>query len=242
MADDKLQRRKKGHAARWPIVCAVDEFLSLRRGSLADMLPALIEDFSTEGRKLNCHCLLRSQRWDKAAIGDFRNTLASNYIYRMRRQEASMMTGLPADGGLPDDTLNLPPGVCYLLDTRGVCRKVVIPTMTPADVARVGAMLEQVNRPAQPIGFRPASAPLPAMTAEAPWKPTGSAPMEAASGAPQSRGSVSPEAIRAADLFRQNMSEKAIIKELRGVEGGRNYDMVRDEVRRLILEGLINGN
>jgi hypothetical protein len=52
----------------------------------------------------------------------------------------------------------------------------------------------------------------------------------------------SPEAARAAALFRQNMSEKAIIKELRGIEGGRGYDAARDEVRRLIIEGLQYGN
>lgn len=240
MADDKLQRRKHGHKARWPIVVAVDEFLSLRRGPLAALLPPLIEDFSTEGRKLNCHVLLLSQRWKQDAIGDFRNTLASNYVYRMRRQEAAMMTGLPADGGLPGDTLSLSPGECYLLDTRGTCRKIIVPLMTPADVVRVGGMLDQVNRPPQPFGFHSASGPLPTITAEAPGKPLGSAVTGAASTATGSHESVSAEALRAAALFRQKMSEKAIIKELRGIEGGRGYDAARDEVRQLILEGLIH--
>ena len=46
--------------------------------------------------------------------------------------------------------------------------------------------------------------------------------------------------MRAAGLFRQKMSEKAIVKELRGVEGGRNYETARDEVRNLIIEGLMS--
>jgi hypothetical protein len=31
---------------------------------------------------------------------------------------------------------------------------------------------------------------------------------------------------------------KRIVKKLRGIEGGRNYETARDEVRNLIIEGL----
>jgi hypothetical protein len=84
LAKEKLERRKAGQAGRWDIVVAIDEWLALRRGPLADLLPLLVESFSTEGRKYAVNCMLMAQRWDKAIAGDFRNTLASSYIFRMR--------------------------------------------------------------------------------------------------------------------------------------------------------------
>ena len=140
LAYDILDRRDHGDADRRPVIVAIDEWLSLRRGKLADRLPELIEAFSTRGRKMNVHCLLMTQRADKAAIGDFRNTLASSYIYRMRPDEARMLTGLRA-AQLPQDVLSLPPGACYLLDTRGQLRRVQIPHCTPLDIERVGGLL-----------------------------------------------------------------------------------------------------
>jgi hypothetical protein len=151
LADDVLRRRKKGDTDRMPVIVAVDEWASLRRGQLAEALPTFIEDFSTEGRKLNCHVMLLSQRWDKHAIGDFRNTLASSYVYRMRPDEARMMTGLRS-GMMPQDTLSLQPGQSYLLNTYGQLVRVTIPKMTPADLVAIGRCLgsERV-----PMGFRP---------------------------------------------------------------------------------------
>lgn len=140
LADAELRRRKAGHRDRTPMIVAVDEWNSLRRGPVAELLPNIIEDFSTEGRKLNCHVMLLGQRWDKASVGDFRNTLASSYIHRMRPDEARMMTGLRANA-LPDDTLRLPPGTAYLLDTRGELTRVEIPHITPQDIRQVGRQL-----------------------------------------------------------------------------------------------------
>jgi hypothetical protein len=112
--------------------------------------------------------------------------------------------------------------------------------MTPADIARCGEMIDrpQPTRPA--LGFLAPTTPLPAITAEATGKRPGSAVAEAASKPAQSATTVSAEALRAASLFRQKTSEKAIVKELRGIEGGRNYEAARDEVRNLIIEGLLS--
>src|SRR5439155_15228343 len=62
LADDTLQRRKRGDKDRRPLIVAIDEWSALRRGQIAEVLPALVEDFSTEGRKLNCHVMLLGQR------------------------------------------------------------------------------------------------------------------------------------------------------------------------------------
>ncbi len=98
-----------------------------------------------------------------------------------------------------------------------------------------------IDRPAASgFGFQAPTAPLPAITAEAGRKRVGSDLVEAASRAAPTAKMTSPEAIRAAALFQARMSEKAIVKELRGIEGGRNYEAARDEVRNLIIEGLLS--
>jgi hypothetical protein len=58
----------------------------------------------------------------------------------MRPDEARMMTGLRA-ALLPPDTLQLPAGSAYLLDTRGQIARVAIPQMTPSDLVHVGGRL-----------------------------------------------------------------------------------------------------
>jgi hypothetical protein len=250
LADSKLQGRKSGQiAGRWPIVLAVDEWLALRRGTLADELPPLVEGFSTEGRKLGCFALLLAQRWNVSVIGEFRNTLASSYVYRMRPAEVRMMTGLLGDE-VPSDTLSLAPGECYLLDTRGDCRKIVIPHMTPADVERVGQLLDQVNRPAQrPIGFRlPATQPLPTTPAAAspvplteavpkPFRSGNEAAAEAASTAPQSYKSLSPEAARVYAAWRAGKDVTELAKEANnGSTSGDGYKKALRQINDLLRQ------
>ena len=145
LAEGVLRARKQGDPTRSPFIVAIDEWSSLRRGELASVLPTIIESFSTEGRKLNCHVMLLGQRWDKQSVGDFRNTLASSYVHRMRPQEARMMTGLAA-GLLPADTLRLAPGEAYLLDTRGNVERVKMPYMADRDLAHVGHLLQRESR------------------------------------------------------------------------------------------------
>lgn len=249
LADSKLQGRKAGTiAGRWPIVVAIDEFLALRRGKLADALPPLIEGLSTEGRKLGCYALLLAQRWDKTAIGDFRNTLASSFVYRMRPAEARMLTGMQGES-VPDDTLTLAPGECYLLDTRGDCRKVIIPQMAPADIARVGELLAEINRPAQrPIGFSlpktaPLPVPLPAITPAASVEGAArrgneGAPDRAPSTAAQCSGRGTPEQARALALYQGGMGVHEVVKEVWGIKGGSAYQLRAAELHELIRQAM----
>lgn len=236
LAYDVLDRRDKGDSDRRPVIVAIDEWLSLRRGKLADRLPELVEAFSTRGRKMNVHCMLLTQRADKDAIGDFRNTLASSYIYRMRPDEARMLTGLRA-AQLPPDVLQLEPGECYLLDTRGQLRKVRIPHCAPADVERVAAQLggyqvaTTMATTARPFGFRP----------NADRKPVGSQMVATAEQA--TSASVSPEAARAAQLFMSGLDPAEIVLQLRNIRSseGRRYQVALAEVLELIRQGIGTG-
>ena len=217
LATDTLDRRKKGDKDRTPVIVAIDEWLSLRRGKLAEALPAFVEAMSTEGRKLNIHCMLLTQRADKEAIGDFRNTLASSYVFRLRADEARMLTGLRASA-LPDDTLQLAPGESYLLDTRGQLTRVKIPMMTPADVVSAGRLLTD----AQP-------------TMEAPWKHSGST-LETRETVSQSAKPQSASTARILGAFQGGSDISEIARDISQAASGRKYAEALIEINRVLRE------
>lgn len=235
---DELDARKHGRSSdRTPIILAIDEWLSLRRGAIAEVLPQLVEGVTTEGRKLQIHALLLAQRWDKSAAGDFRNTLASAYVHRLRPAEARMLTGLSAEA-LPGDTLQLQPGQAYLLDTRGDVRKVSTLRMTVADVAEVGRQLGSGHIPRQAdgppaFGFRPA----PSVATNQPRSSHDSADDYSA---PQRRAALSPEALRVVTLFLSGKDAGAIVTELTGMtsKAGRPYLVELARVQEIIRQAL----
>ncbi len=236
LADDELQRRKGGHPERWPLIVAIDEWTSLRRGKLAEILPELIEDFTTEGRKLNCHLMLLAQRWDKDSVGDFRNTLASAYVHRMRPAEARMMTGLPASV-MPNDTLQLAPGECYLLDTRGQLIRVRIPLMTPDDLVIVGQRLHHdTDKPARPFGFQPPSQQPKNSQESVTNQPNNLLDYSS----PESGIALTPEAARIIALFLEGKDAGAIVTELTDMtsKAGKPYLIKLAEVQAIIREAL----
>jgi hypothetical protein len=241
LASGKLDNRRAGKGGNWPILLICDEWTSMLRGKLGDVLTATALDFAEQGRKYGCFALLAAQGWQVDAAGAVRDRLASHYILRTRGDQFRYQTGLRS-GSAPDDTLTLQIGQAYLLSTRGALQKVVIPQMTHADILRLGTLVDQPGRVASAFGFQAPTIPLPTITAEAVRKPFGSRQVEAASSTTQCTKPASSEAMRAAAFFRAKMSEKAIVKELRGVEGGRNYEAARDEVRQLIIEGLLSGD
>lgn len=236
LADDELQRRKHNHPDRWPLIVAIDEWTSLRRGKLAEILPELIEDFTTEGRKLNCHLMLLAQRWDKDSVGDFRNTLASAYVHRMRPAEARMMTGLPASV-MPNDTLQLAPGECYLLDTRGQLVRVRIPLMTPDDLMIVGQRLHPAtDKPARPFGFQPPSRQ--SRNSQESAINQSNTPLDYS--APEREIVTTPEATRILALFLEGKDAGAIVTELTDMtsKAGKPYLIKLAEVQAIIREAL----
>jgi len=244
LADAELQARKKGAPQRWPLIVAVDEWTALRRGKLAQLLPVLVEDFSTEGRKFNCHIALLGQRWDKQSVGEFRNTLASAFVHRLRPDEARMLTGLPA-GVLPNDTMGLAPGESYLIDTRGALRRVITPHLTVDDIAEVGRRLGGPHAPAPnavaasladgaglPFGFRPnAASGSPLARSEPP-----SEPRSEPGGSPHQKA-LSPQAARVLSCMAQKKSTNQIIAEVWGVESkGPKYQAALDALRDVMAE------
>jgi hypothetical protein len=250
MARDKLDRRKAGTiAGRWPIIVVCDEWTSLLRGELGEVLPLYAADFAEQGRKYGVNALLSAQGWTKDVAGTVRNRLTAHYVLRQRPDEARYQLGIRA-AALPDDIRTLPDATGYLLTVNGDLRKVVIPRMTTADIVRIGEMLADLNRPGKPpIGFRlPDTGYHQATTASAPTaplvangKPDGSlmvATPNQATSALQSRGSLSPDAARAYSLFQAGENLPAIVKELRGVSSnqGRRYQDALNEITDLLRQ------
>lgn len=235
LAHAELQARKAGAPQRWPLIVAVDEWLALRRGRLADVLPTLIEDFTSEGRKFGCAVLLPIQRADKEAVGSFRNTLSSCFIHRMRPAEGRMLSGLPASM-LPDDVLQLQPGHAYLVSTAGDLRRVAIPRMEISDVQAIGRRLgssvgEGTHPP--PFGFRPA----PAVVKD---QPSFSHTAAHDYSAPGRHARLSAEDMRIVSLFLAGKDAGAIVTELSGMtsKAGRPYLVKLAEVQEVIRRAL----
>jgi hypothetical protein len=144
-----------------------------------------------------------------------------------------MMTGLPA-AIMPNDTLQLAPGECYLLDTRGQLVRVRIPTMTPDDIQRVAHIIEERSNPketSRPFGFHPNSRK---KLDETEMKPT----TETQESSPGRNKNLSAETARILALFRQGMSIGEIVKAIYGELTGPKYNRARNEVEAAIRESL----
>ena len=238
LLSDELSRRAKGTSpSRQPWVIVADEFSALMRGELAGPLAALFEAIAQEGRKLGIYGLALGQTWTASRSGgtEVRDALASCYIHRLRPAQARYLSGLSADD-LPDDLLELPSGIAYLLSTRGTLQRLTIPQMGAGDVARVADLLDSNGRPV-------ATTAAPTMSGDVPVvKPDGSqfvATSERLLKAAESASTPSADAARAAALFFGGADLARVVFELRGVkssEGGR-YQRALAEVQQLVREG-----
>lgn len=243
LASAKLTQRMDGKGGNWPLLLVVDEWTSLLRGKLGDLLTATALDIAEQGRKYGVFCLLAAQAWQIDAAGPVRDRLASHYTMRTRGDQFRYQMGLR--GSAPLDTMFLHPGEAYFLSNRGELCKVVIPRMDTADLARIGGQLDG-SRAAlgQPFGFAPATLPVtPSAQIVADDRPDRSqnvAGPRAATTAAPSATTASPEAAHAAALFVAGSSPADIVRELRGVgsKEGSRYQQALSEVLDLVRQGL----
>jgi len=242
LASSKLNNRRAGKGGNWPILLIADEWTSMLRGKLGDLLTATALDYAEQGRKYGCFAILGAQAWQVDAAGAVRDRLASHYVMRTRGDQFRYQTGLRS-GSAPEDTLTLPPGHAYLLSTRGDLQRVIIPRMTHADILRLGTLVDQPGRSPAKFGFVPPTQALSPITASAVTSgrrdgdtmATSPAYVTTASG---SGKTASPEAARALALLHEGNDIPAIVKELRGVipKEGRKYMTALAEVTDLIRQ------
>jgi hypothetical protein len=141
-----------GKGGSWPLLLVIDEWTSLPRGRLGEMLINTAPDIAEQGRKFGVFCLLSAQAWQIDAAGPVRDRLASHYTMRTRGDQFRYQMGLR--GSAPLDTMFLKPGEAYFLSNRGELCKVVIPRMDAADLARIGRQLDgPATATGQPFGF-----------------------------------------------------------------------------------------
>jgi len=241
LASSKLDNRKAGRGGNWPILLIVDEWTSLLRGKLGDLLTATALDFAEQGRKFGCFAMLGAQAWQVDAAGAVRDRLASHYTLRTRGDQFRYQTGLRA-ASAPEDTLTLQAGQAYLLSVRGDLVRIQIPMMTQADIMRLGTL---VDKPAAATGRNfgftlPATQPLTPLAARMPDGSQMVAKPNQATTAAQSRIVPSPEAARAVGLFLAGKEPAQIVEELRGVKSnqGRTYQTALAEITALLREGM----
>lgn len=244
LAHAKLDNRRSGRGGTWPLLLICDEWTSLLRGHLGDLLTATALDIAEQGRKFGVFALLAAQAWQVAAAGQVRDRLASHYVLRTRGDQFRYQTGLRT-AGAPADTLTLQAGQAYMLSVRGDLTRVVIPMMTPADITRLGLLIDHpAAAVAPPFGFHPSALPktLPLTpAAEIKGNTTGTQrehKTELISSAPEPVRMVSPEAAHAASLFLAGKDIPEIIRELRGDLRGRAYQTASAEIHDLIREGM----
>ena len=231
-ADELSRRRDTKHPDRTPVLLVIDEWTSLLRRGLGDTLPGILSDLTQQGRKFGVNAMLLAQRWsvEAAGGGDVRNCLTAHYVHRTRSDEARMQTGLRG-GALPDDTMTLLPGQCYLVDTKGGVRKVATPHMEADDLSRVAAMLGD--------GTQATTGRVIVPPADAWGKPEGSlreARDDQASRPSESSAAIPAEALRVRSLFMGGMPLPAVVFEIKGVKSseGRRYQIALTEVQELL--------
>jgi uncharacterized protein DUF87 len=237
LASSKLDNRRAGRGGNWPILLIADEWTSMLRGKLGDLLTATALDYAEQGRKYGCFAILGAQAWQVDASGAVRDRLASHYILRTRGDQFRYQTGLRS-GNAPEDTLTLPPGQAYLLSTRGDLQRVQIPQMTHADILRLGALVDAPARSPAKFGFVAPTQALSPITASAVTSGRQSGDTMATSAAQIATASQSPEAARALALLHDGKDLPAIVLELRSVrpKEGRKYMTALAEVTDLIRQ------
>lgn len=241
LAATLLAQRIAGTPASEPLILVCDEWTSLLRGRLGELLTSVALDFAEQGRKYGCFGMFCAQAWQVDAAGPVRDRLASHFTLRTRPDQLRYQMGLR--GAVPFDTVILKPGEAYFMGTSGDVQKVIVPMTTAADLVRVGTMIEE---PAlvtgQPFGFHRVTGQLTTVTPSATVrKHDGDIAATSANDVTTASGrarAASPEATRALALLHEGNDLPAIVKELRGVvpREGRRYMTALAEVTNLLRE------
>ena len=201
---ERRERAGRRRAELTPWVVVLDEYSTLMRGELVDLLGGMMEYIAQVGRKYNVFAMALGHIWKGTRTGgtEMRDSLASAYIHRIAPAQARYLTGLTADD-LPGGLLELPAGSGYLLSTRGELTRVTIPQMSSDDLARVAGLLTD-DAPTMPRLETP----------EKPERNQHDTEGKSVSGASEAV-MLTPEERRIADLFFiQGLDVGQIVKEL----------------------------
>ena len=219
-----------------PLILWADELTALLgRSAVGDELAELLERIAQEYRKRHVFVCGSGQIWTAArATSELRDSFASAIVHRMKRNQARML--LPTEEAATVERLVT--GHAVLWRTSGATQTIAVPNTTGADVERVGALLggaptiaATASPSARPFGFQPARPLVGAVEGAT----------EGASTRAPSSASQSPEAARILALFAAGRSISQIVKELWGVEAGRQFQERANFVTEVLRAALAGG-
>lgn len=227
--EERIELRRAGKRWGKPLFLAMDEL-----PVIADQVPGSAERLARllrEGRKVWIYAIGASQSFLVKLLGgdsSARECYRTTFYVGGDLRSATALLDLPqreiAEGALGQ-------GVAYLRSAATApARMVRVPLASNAGISQ---MLGYQT------GFQQATNQA---TAEALWEPTGKPDVSLTEAKPDqaTRASVSPEAARVAQLFRDGSDLAQIVLELRGINSnqGRRYQEAAKEVQQLLREAL----
>ncbi len=217
-----------------PIILIVDELTALlQRSNIAPLLSDVLGQISQETRKVGVFALCIGQNFDGRIMDTtVRNSFVSFVSCRARRDVARTMTGNPEFGKMAND---LTIGQAVWMTPGGEVVTLQVPNCTTADVEMVAGRGFSVVEPNPlptpvPTRFQGASKALPAGEPGASFDDSEVVGKRVGSGSEAHDGRA--ELVR--NLVRMGYSQKAIIKEVWSVDGGRNYQPAQEELTQIL--------
>ncbi|NWJ45290.1 MAG: DUF87 domain-containing protein [Chloroflexi bacterium] len=228
----ELQSRLHNRENRNPLILAIDEFTSLYRTSMGELVAKLLQDISQQGRKVNIFALVVGQIWKGSTSGgtELRDSFASSFVHRMKANQARLL--LPTEEARAVQSFQA--GEAFLYRTNGVIELVKIPLTTSQDVIKVAsiAAFQASNRLTS--DFQTAEI-LPPINDN--WK-SNISQLEVinnqASSPLQSVKAISPDDARVVSMFLDGKTISDIVKALHGEVAGRNLQAKNTEVQEVL--------
>jgi len=223
---DVGRRRLNGDPDRSPLIMVVDETTALfQRSNIAGELATVLGEIAQETRKAGVYAMCIGQNFSAEVMPTTaRNSFASFFGCRMRRDVARVMSGNTAFGRAAE---TLKTGQAVWLDSNGEIQTIAVPNCTQHHV-------ELVARQCASTGVGNSMVPSFPHWIVAPDNEDGGTILEPS-------GNHDPRSARVIELFKSNHTQKEIIAEVWGATTGRNYmdasaeflDIVRDYLRRV---------
>lgn len=238
-AHAELERREQLGDARGlpPYVAVVDEFPELLRRlndrDEARLRDALLVIGGLSGRKFKVATIVMGQSWKNSVVGstEMRDLVGAQAVFRMRKDEALLMTNLRSDYWNPDPLL-LQKGEAFIC---GVVSGAVLVRVPPVDASsRVGAR----EAPSLPFAA-PSLAPSPNALPKGLRVDSEGASEGEPEGAPALPEQLSEREVTR--LLLQGYGLHRVVRELTGLSGGERYQQLSLALSQWLVHRALRG-
>jgi hypothetical protein len=229
----EMTARRNGQHLDEPLLLVIDEYTLVQRAgahvewgprqTLASRAAALVESVATEGGGMGMKGLIGGQNWKGTRAGgtEVRQMLQSAWVHRSWAEQARYLV---PDADLADQAESLVPGRAIFVPSDDDPILVGMPLTEVADLERMAAMRKAASAPSgapsRPFHVVPPS-PVVEVAGEVIDAPPGS-------------GNGKRQQVRV--LVKQGVKSSAIIAEVWGVTGGRDYTQAANELTAILAE------